>query len=85
MGDPAGAGGGGALDKLKELYTSGRLPGQLAGAAALGAGAYGLYRGAKAVGSYLNRDPGAEVHGAGHPQIPQGLNAYGEPGGIAGY
>lgn len=84
MGDPAGAGGG-ALDKLKELYTSGRLPGQLAGAAALGAGAYGLYRGAKAVGSYLNRDPGAEVHGAGHPQIPQGLNAYGEPGGIAGY
>lgn len=76
--------GTGVWDRTKQLYQSGRLKGQLAGAAAIGGLAYGGYRAAKGALGWLAKEPAPQAWGEGHAQVPRGINAYGETGAIPG-
>ncbi len=69
----------GVFGRLQEIYSSGKLPGQLLGLGAVAAAGYGGYKllskGLEAAG----KEHGPAVYGRGGPQVPWQVNQYGEP------
>lgn len=70
----------GMLGRLKDIYSSGKLPGQLLGLGAVGAAGYGGYKLLRKGLDVLGQEhQHPAVYGQGAPQLAMQVNQYGEP------